>query len=192
MIIIIIMIKHQSYLSSEQQLWRCVVGTLELEAIRDKLGSQQLCGPGRCWFNAQKTKKWTDLIYAYLCLSWSYLCLSMLIYMLIYILKKLDWESFFENRSASKFPWSDWWFSAPRKIRFCRSARATDFQLFHRDRHRASNRRWQLQASARRWMTSAKSMQSHCKVNFNAFAATIECSQMHFPKNYFFILKKEL
>lgn len=102
-----------SYLSSEQQLWRCVAGTLELEAIRDKLGSQQLCGPGRWWFHTQKTKMdGSDL-----CLSWSYPCLSMLIYMLIYMLKLLDWESLFENCSASKFPWSDWWFSAPRKIR---------------------------------------------------------------------------
>jgi len=44
-------------------------------------------------------------------------------------------------------------------------------------------------------MTSAKSMQSQCKVNAksmqsqckqsNAFAATIECNQMHFPKTIF-------
>ena len=107
-----------------------------------------------------------DHIYAHLCLS---------------MLKFLEWESLFEIfrlkvplvglmiLGTSEFFHLAMKPHSERKLRRFRT-------FFHRDRHHASNRRWQLQASAitnyvltwhGRWMTSAKSMQSQCKVNAN-------------------------
>ena len=107
-----------------------------------------------------------DHIYAHLCLS---------------MLKFLEWESLFEFfrlkvplvglmiLGTSEFCHLAMKPHSERKLRRFRT-------FFHRDRHHASNRRWQLQASAitnyvltwhGRWMTSAKSMQSQCKVNAN-------------------------
>ena len=135
------------------------------------------------------------LIYAYLCLNfWS--------------------GNRFSNFSASKFPWSDWWFSAPRSSAIWRWSHTLkgnfeDFELFFTGigtmhpivvgncKHRPSQTmywlgmvdEWPVQSQCK---VNAKSMQSQCKQS-NAFAATIECNQMHFPKTIFskkYIVKK--
>ena len=127
------------------------------------------------------------LIYAYLCLNfWS--------------------GNRFSKFSASKFPWSDWWFSAPRSSAIWRWSHTLkgnfeDFELFFTGigtmhpivvgncKHRPSQTmywlgmvdEWPVQSQCK---VNAKSMQSQCKQS-NAFAATIECNQMHFPKTIF-------